>query len=35
MTTIYRRVMDFSSAEDAEMFFNIMDAWDNEGIEGF
>ena len=35
MTTIYRRVMDFSSAEDAEMFLNIMDAWDNGGIEDF
>lgn len=32
MTTIYRRVIDFSSAEDAEMFLDMMETWDNGGF---
>ena len=29
----YERVMVFDSPKDAETFFDIIDAWDNGGIE--
>ena len=33
MTKGYKRVMVFDSPKDAETFFDIIDAWDNGGIE--